>query len=123
MPRDLAPYWRIVFWVGVVIVGVLSIWSLDPTPKPEGGDKVKHFAAYAALGFTAAGGWLNRAGVKRGAIALTIGLITTYGLGLEIVQGFVGRQPGLGDLIADAIGAALGVALFFGLASRFPKRV
>lgn len=71
---------------------------------PDGSDKVLHAGAYAVLA-----GLLTLA---TGRPLLAVVLATAYGVTDEIHQSFVpGRDPSVGDLIADALGATLGATL------------
>lgn len=98
-------------FIGALVWAALLFWqSSSPDAGsflsflPEGSDKVLHAGAYLVLAalLTLALGNPVTAGVA--ALA--------YGVTDEIHQMFVpGRFPGVGDLVADAIGAALGAGL------------
>jgi VanZ family protein len=71
----------------------------------EGADKVAHVLLYAPLGFL-----LGRA---VGVAWLAVLLATAYGVTDEWHQLYVpGRSPSIADVVADAIGATLGAALW-----------
>lgn len=98
--------WRAVFW-GVVIFGVY--WALreviDAGPSWPYEDKVKHALAFAALALL---GW--RAGYRE-ALHLGAGLLALGGA-IEVAQSFTPwRSAEWADLLADAIGVAVGLWL------------
>ena len=77
-------------------------------------DKGVHFIEYAVLGWlcavAAARTWPTRAWWRTALFALFVAVL--WGLSDEIHQAFVpGRSAERADLVADAIGAAFGVAL------------
>ena len=85
-------------------VGVLS---LLPAPDMGGSDKLLHFLAYAAM----SGGFalLLSRWSRRLSAAL---LVAFYGLLLEYLQGMTGyRMFDPADMLANAVGAAAGLAL------------
>jgi VanZ family protein len=88
------------------LIAWLSLRQVVEMP-PGQWDKAGHFLAYGIFG------WLGGALVRepRGTLAMAAGIVA-YSGALEIAQGFVpGRQPSLGDLLANAVGVALGLAL------------
>ena len=79
-----------------------------PTAQPIGVDKVQHLLAFAALGVAAA--MTLPAGLRQAARA-TIGLVL-YGGFIELVQTQLPTRHGdWADLLADAVGVAVGLAL------------
>ena len=71
-----------------------------------------HLIAYGILGFLLAAALQESGAGPRRAARLALVLAVLYGVSDEWHQSFVpGRDPSLGDLLADAIGAALGVTL------------
>jgi VanZ family protein len=104
---------RFVRYAGVVavliVIGYFSFGGVPPQQPGSGPlwDKKLHFVAYAGLGLSIAYAtieeqrlWLR--------LAFIIGGATLYGAGVEAVQ-FVlpERYFGLGDLLANTIGACL----------------
>ena len=94
----------------VTIVGVTYL-SLTPAPPatPGGFDKANHVIAYAALAF------LLVLSVRRppnrlvrllGLVAVTV----AYGVAMEIIQRYTGRDLDPMDVAANTIGATIGVA-------------
>ena len=94
--------------IGYGLIGFVVYLSLTPHPPIEMafsfGDKIGHFAAYAVMM-----GWF--ACLYDGLstrLAHTAGLLA-LGIGLEFVQSTTGyRSFDVGDMVADAIGVALG---------------
>ena len=83
-------------------------------------DKALHAGGYALFGLLALraahGGWRDPA---RGAVALAAAVTIGHGACVEIVQAFVPwREASLGDLAADALGFAIGLALY----AAYPRR-
>ena len=89
----------------------LVIWLSVQAPGEGPGlpiwDKLQHFMAYAALGFTGSLGFSG----KKPTIALALGLVL-LGAALEVAQSYVpARDMSLGDGIADLLGVIFGVGL------------
>jgi len=93
-------------WLLMLIV--ISWLALRSGPGPEistGADKLDHVAAFFALAFTAALGWGRLRATGFGLLA--------YGVLIELLQSRIpGRSAELTDVVADAIGIALGLAAF-----------
>ncbi|ARN23970.1 hypothetical protein A4W93_19640 [Piscinibacter gummiphilus] len=87
---------------------VLALMPQAPTEFSTGWDKLNHALAFCALAFAwrlgfPGGGWRW--------VQLGLALLATGGA-IEIVQQFVpGRQADWADLLADAIGAAIGMSM------------
>ncbi|EMA36190.1 VanZ family protein [Halococcus hamelinensis] len=119
-------------WLLVVVLAVVVLaGSVVPLPGGEttlgpfglvGADKYTHAFAYLCLGgalaFALAPGqrWV-------GVAALAVVVTSLYGGGIEVVQGFVGRDPSLLDWGADVLGAIVGVALAIGFDRALQRRV
>ena len=105
MTGRMVVLWRALLGIAAVAVAWTSL--LPPENIPSGfvlSDKVVHLMAYAALGLLAV-----MSGI-RWPWALTA--VVCWGLLLEVVQGALGyRSFEWGDLVADALGALLGVLL------------
>lgn len=91
----------------VATVAVIFL-SVTPQPIPTSGpllsDKVQHLAAYGVLAMVGGVGLAAGKRVRGLAIALL-----ALGLALEGVQAFVpGRFAGLDDMVANALGIAIG---------------
>jgi VanZ family protein len=108
-------------WSGVAVVAVgivvISV-TADPNIKGmqfAGADKVGHAIAYFALTLMLllAGVWRpgRSSAVWRGPAPALL-LAVAYGGVLELIQGAVGRDAQFPDLLADALGALLALALW-----------
>ncbi|HEX6850008.1 MAG TPA: VanZ family protein [Candidatus Polarisedimenticolaceae bacterium] len=83
-------------------------------------DKAVHATGYALFGVLALraahGGWRDPA---RGAVALAGAVTIGHGACVEILQAFVPwREASVGDVAADALGFAIGLALY----AAYPRR-
>ena len=83
--------------------------QLEMHAGPRGMDKLYHLEAFAARVFPTA---LQRPGRWRSAGFIAI----LYGGIIEIIQPVFGRSSDMSDLLADALGVAVGILL--GLAAR-----
>jgi len=98
--------WLIIGWGMVVGATVLSLIPLSIDMR-EGGDKIGHFVAYAGLTFWF--GMLYAGPRRRLAIALAF---TLMGVAIEFLQGLTDyRSFEVADIVADAVGTVIGVAL------------
>ena len=100
--------WRVLL---LVLVLVVAWFAFAPVRLDDGGlplDKLRHVAAFATLAWVAMVAW---AGVPRLAARVALALLA-YGAFIEAVQGRLdGRHASGWDLLADALGIALGLAL------------
>lgn len=103
IPRWL---WRLAFLICLISVLVLSLLN-DPDPRlSTGWDKGNHVLAFCVL--TLLGRW----SFPQQALLLAAGLCA-YGIAIEILQALSGyRFAEYADLLADALGIALGFGLF-----------
>jgi VanZ family protein len=69
-------------------------------------DKAAHFIAFGLILWSL--GVLFRRIPRTGAALLAIAL----GAAVEVIQGFIGRDPEWGDLLADALGVATALAIW-----------
>jgi VanZ family protein len=103
MIRNIA---RLSFTIGVLAVTWLSLTPRDALPEIDLWDKPQHLIAYAVLAICGAVGFLER----RPWLIVGVGLIM-LGCGLEVAQAAVpGRNPSIGDIVANIAGIALGLA-------------
>jgi VanZ family protein len=111
-------------WLGLCLFLTLVICWLAFHPRPPqlaevAHDKVNHLLAFAALGFTGAlsrrPGWPGMAAV--------VGALLGFGGFIEMVQTQIpGRSGEWADVVADAVGVAIGLALataWRGLAQKY----
>jgi hypothetical protein len=105
-PQRHRRIWLLLGWGIVVSVLVLSLIPVD-VDLGEGRDKLAHFAAYGSMTFWFAmlfGGRVRQLGV---AIAFA-----AMGVAIEFLQGLTDyRSFEVADMVANALGAALGWAL------------
>jgi VanZ family protein len=96
--------------------GIFTLSSLSRLPGPplvDGLDKVGHFSAYLVLGLLTARALGARGLRSQSAALLGLLLATLYGVSDEWHQHFVpGRSVDALDLLADTLGACVGVALW-----------
>ncbi|MEO7152920.1 MAG: VanZ family protein [Burkholderiaceae bacterium] len=99
--------WRVAL---LLLMGVIAWLALTPKPPPGadlGWDKLNHACAFATL---AAAGWFS-VRARNARAWLLCGLLIYGGL-IEIAQTQVpGRSGEWADLLADAVGLALGALL------------
>jgi VanZ family protein len=102
----------------LIALGIFALSSRSHLPDPGGRPELSaiagHLVAYGALAI-AVFLPLERLGVPaRTAALLAIGLAVGYGITDELHQAFVsGRHADPWDLLADAVGAVVSVALTF----------
>lgn len=101
---------RVWYVVGVILTMAVIVSSLVPArdlPHLRVSDKLEHLVAYASLAI-----WFGGLLPPRRYLALGLALLALGG-GIEIVQGLMGlgREADWHDFYADALGAALGLAL------------
>ncbi len=88
----------------IVVVGLLAAMLGPPAPIVHGAtdlDKVAHVVGFLVIALALQIGlvWRDRLGAAL--LALLIGAV------VEVIQGFIGRDRSLGDLLADGVGAGL----------------
>ncbi len=123
--------WRIT--ARMALVALLSAYWLsmflgthmDRVPKSlaEQSDKVLHLGGYCGLAVLLLVWRISRGPASFRTVALIWLLIASYGALDEITQPLSGRQCEFADWIADLIGAALGLAVTWPLASRLFGRM
>ena len=109
---------RLLGWVLALAWAALIFWQSETTGAggllgrlPDGSDKVAH-----AIGYLALSAFLTLA---TGRPALAAALAALYGVTDEVHQAFVpGRRSDALDVVADAVGAAVGAWLAWRLLSR-----
>ncbi|MFN3314417.1 MAG: VanZ family protein, partial [Hyphomonas sp.] len=89
-----------------LLIAWLSLIPADGVPAPEVSDKLRHFAAYAALAAPLA----VAMGTKRWLLAAL--LAAMYGAGMEVAQALAptGREGSVADAAANLGGALMGAA-------------
>ena len=101
-------WWKVLLWM---LVGVTLTMALIPAPPKAlstGWDKSDHLGAFAALAVVGRLAWGRDLKVL---VLLSVGLVGLGGL-IEVLQLFVPqRQADWHDVVADALGVALGLCL------------
>lgn len=91
------------FWLVFTLLMLLAVSALSlvplavPLPEPVSSDKLHHFAAYTAVAFPVA---LAR---PRFWFLFVISF-AFWGIVIELIQPFVGRHRGVGDVAANVAG-------------------
>ena len=107
LPRLVRRVWWVIGWFGVALAIYLSLMHAPPGLDIEQGDKLQHMAAYGMLmlWFAQLSDELRRR--RRTALALV-----ALGIAIEYVQLATDyRDFSYGDMVADALGVALGWSL------------
>ena len=99
------------FAVAVLLsISVLFAPPSDVPSAPPGEDKLVHASLFGLLALT--GRW---AGVSRAVLAAVLVL---YGAASEAIQGLIGRDAAVGDLLADVVGVLVGLVAWQWIARR-----
>ena len=94
--------WRLAFGICVMAVLVLALMPTDVPMPSTGWDKSNHLLAFSVMALLGRRAWLGRT------MALLAGLLA-YGALIEVLQSFTpNRSADWRDLVADAVGLALG---------------
>jgi VanZ family protein len=108
-------YWKPAFWLCALAVLVLSLVPVAPELPTTGWDKSNHFLGFASLAF------LGLPSYPRHRIFVLGGLILYGGL-IEVLQSLTTyRLAEWGDLLADAIGVAIGYYINLLFARMLPR--
>jgi len=90
-------------WAWAAAIVFLSLVPSPPDPGFEGGDKLGHFLAYAALTY-----WFSQFYFHSTRVFYALGFVA-MGVALELAQRALGyRSFELADMAANAIGVAAG---------------
>ncbi|MDP4684912.1 MAG: VanZ family protein [Crocinitomicaceae bacterium] len=101
---------RFIFLSALVVFVAITALSLMP-PRTNltipTNDKVGHFIAYAVFS-------LNILLLGKNIMQYTVStlLIVTYGILIEFLQSFVGRETSFYDFLANSAGVSIGIVLF-----------
>jgi hypothetical protein len=102
----------------LVSLAFLFAPSSDVPYAPPGVDKIVHASLFVALALT--GRW---AGVAQAVLA---SVLVLYAAASEVIQGMIGRDATVGDLLGDVVGVFLGLLVWQWLsrrAARVPDRL
>lgn len=117
MPAILPPgspfraWLAVAVWMALtVILSTFPIGGVQP-PVPDA-DKLGHAAVYGVLAFLTARAWQRQGSGQGAVVERTLGMALLFGALMELVQSQVGRDPSLGDWVADGIGALIGIGFW-----------
>jgi VanZ family protein len=106
VPTIARSFWTALLAVLALVIGVLALTPHPPPTLDTGWDKLNHVLAFAALAFCAQ----HAAQGSRWPAPAWQGGLLAYGVLIEIAQTLVpGRHGEWPDLLADAVGIALGM--------------
>lgn len=98
-------HWRLLFVALLLIVGWLALTPQPPRELTTGWDKSNHFLAFSTLMVCGRLAWPRR-------WLVLFASLLAYGGTIELIQLYVpGREGEWADLLADAIGLAIGQLL------------
>lgn len=110
--------WRLmlgVLWVSILLLALLPV---PPQRMDTGWDKLNHLLAFGALALCVC---MSEPASWRRRWPWLIGLLG-YGAAIEVLQQFIpNRQGEWGDLLADALGIALGTLVGMALLRRLAR--
>ncbi|WP_165857385.1 VanZ family protein [Marinobacter sp. JSM 1782161] len=100
--------WRVALLVSMTAILWLATSDLDQPIQVSSWDKLNHVTAFVALTL------LLRLGWPRLGVAASVAVLLGYGLFIELCQAPLPyRSFSLLDLVADGVGIAAGLALWF----------
>ncbi len=100
--------WHIVLAALLLVISYLALSSAPPPKLDSGWDKLNHLLAFAALGFC---GFMGAGAVRTRWVWGPLGLLG-YGVLIELLQSQLPpRSADWRDVLADALGLAVGLAL------------
>ncbi len=110
------PRWRALLGLLAVIAAYFAFRpGPGVAPSFTGADKIEHLLAFGAMASAGALGFAAAGRVAAGLLG--------YGVFIELVQlGIPGRDASGADVLADAAGIALGLALVAALRRHWPRR-
>ncbi len=100
-----------VIWYGFGAMLLLAVAALSLMPMPSTGvnDKLSHLVTYFGLA-----GWFGLLAGNRSALAWTLAAVIAYGGLIELLQAMTSyRQAEWADMLANSLGAAAGIWLYF----------
>ncbi|OEY65776.1 VanZ family protein [Marinobacter sp. X15-166B] len=109
--------WRLILILSLIGILFLATTS-QPYPIPSSGnDKINHVLAFVQLTLVSRLAW---PGARPG---ILVAVLLGYGLSIELIQGQLPyRYFSLADLLADAVGIAIGCLPWPGVGSRASDR-
>ena len=111
-PRSPSRAWlAVAAWMALTVI--LSTFPVDEIqPSVPDADKLGHAAVYGVLALLCARAWHRHGSSQAAAIERAIALVLAFGALMAFVQGFVGRDPSMGDWLADGVGALVGLGFW-----------
>jgi VanZ family protein len=105
---------RTLFWI-LCFLAAFTVSHLPPPERPAPpliNDKLLHFAGFVALGLLTL--WRRRpaARLARASLLGWYAALLAYAAADELTQPLAGRSCELGDWLADALGAAVGLGVY-----------
>ena len=115
MNRERLLRWIPAFGYAALIFAISSLSQPEfPTDLFPLRDKGVHITEYAVLGFLCAFALFSRQSRERALFVTAWAISVLYGVSDELHQYFVpGRSSELDDVVADAVGSAIGVAVYW----------
>ncbi len=109
LPAPLQTTCRLLLVLLLAAVCALSFHPAPPTGMDTGWDKANHLLAFVALTLLAEAGFWSAWTPAQRRLRVALGLLA-FGLFIEVVQaGIPSRSAEAADLLADALGIALGL--------------
>lgn len=97
------------FACGMLLLLGVAIGSLIPVSVQGGNDKVAHVVIYALLS-----GWFSLLAGRSELLWRVLPGLIAYGALIEVLQGLTDyRSAEFGDVIANSLGASLGLLVYF----------
>lgn len=116
MRSFIKQYWASVSWALVLAVLMLLPQDSFPESKLLSYDKIAHLGVFSILSFLVLWGKRNKkdkARLENKYLLNSLTICVVYGFVLEILQSVVpGRMTDIYDLLANTIGAIVGVVVF-----------
>ncbi|WP_323757731.1 VanZ family protein [Roseivirga sp.] len=116
MPSFIKQYWASLSWAIVLAVLMLLPQDSFPESKLLSYDKIAHLGVFGILSFLVLLGKRNnknKVRLENKYLLSSLTICVVYGLVLELLQSVVpGRMTDIYDLLANTIGAIVGVVVF-----------
>ena len=110
-PSPFRAWLAVAAWMAVTVF--LSTFPVeDLQPNVANADKIGHAAVYAVLGFLCAVAWQRHGSSHPAVVERAMALVLLFGALMEYLQSLVGRDPSMGDWVADGVGGLFGILLW-----------
>ena len=104
---------KVLFFSALSAVTVLSLIPIKSTFDFNNQDKINHLIAYSALTFLGILSFGLSRSLKKAAVFMLI--LTAYGITIEWIQQYTGREMSFADVMANTLGIVSGAAIHRGL--------